>query len=165
MSYRGTRFRSTLEADWAATFDSWGMTWQYEPVALELEDGTQYLPDFFLPLVQVWTEVKGPHDERLDKPEALNTQIWTGDWPIEPFVVVLRPPGPGDRAVWEGCNPSMNITISDCPHCDTSLSFADFNGPWICRRCKAGLERSEAGAYGSGELHFARAPRPQRRAT
>lgn len=31
-TYQGVRFRSTLEADWAATFDALGVAWQCYPL-------------------------------------------------------------------------------------------------------------------------------------
>lgn len=43
--YNGIRFRSRLEARWAAFFDGVGWPWQYEPFDL---DG--YIPDFVLPV-------------------------------------------------------------------------------------------------------------------
>lgn len=39
--YRGIRFRSRLEARWAAFFDSMGWTWAYEPIDLD-----SWIPDF-----------------------------------------------------------------------------------------------------------------------
>jgi hypothetical protein len=47
--YKGTRFRSRLEATWAAFFDLAGWKWEYEPVDLEVEiDGEKFNwdPDF-----------------------------------------------------------------------------------------------------------------------
>lgn len=66
-TYRGVRFRSTLEADWAATLDSLGIAWEYEPEAVQLPSGEFYRPDFYLPECTTWLEVKGAHDERIDK--------------------------------------------------------------------------------------------------
>lgn len=66
-SYRGVRFRSTLEADWASNLDKLGIAWEYEPEAIQLPGGDLYRPDFYLPDCTTWLEVKGPHDERLDK--------------------------------------------------------------------------------------------------
>jgi len=43
--YAGVRFRSRLEARWAAFFDLVGWPWQYEPLDL-----SGYIPDFVLPL-------------------------------------------------------------------------------------------------------------------
>jgi hypothetical protein len=46
-TYRGTRFRSRLEAQWAVFFDHLGIAWDYEPQGY-LVDGKAYLPDFAL---------------------------------------------------------------------------------------------------------------------
>jgi hypothetical protein len=48
--YNGYKFRSKLEAKWAVFFDKLGIPYQYEPDALLCEDGSQYTPDFYLPL-------------------------------------------------------------------------------------------------------------------
>lgn len=80
--YKGTCFRSKLEARWAAIFDvlDWAdqdedrrrylYTWQYEPQGFLLPacgvEGCDkhperpYLPDFYLPYLGLWVEVKGP---------------------------------------------------------------------------------------------------------
>ena len=47
-SYSGIEFRSRLEATWSSYFDFLGLAWSYEPEGYSLEDGTRYLPDFFL---------------------------------------------------------------------------------------------------------------------
>ena len=67
MTYDGVTFRSTLEADWAATLNFLRIQWQYEPEAFTLPSGTRYRPDFYLPEIATWLEVKGPHNERLEK--------------------------------------------------------------------------------------------------
>lgn len=50
--YKWYRFRSRLEARWAVFFDAMGIEWEYEPEGFALDDGTNYLPDFFLPNVK-----------------------------------------------------------------------------------------------------------------
>lgn len=69
--YNGYRFRSRLEARWAVFFDALGVKYQYEMEGFEFEDGTRYLPDFWLPNVNLrttkdgpglWVEVKGDRD-------------------------------------------------------------------------------------------------------
>lgn len=55
--YAGCRFRSRLEARWAVYFDTLGIGWEYEKEGFNL-DGVFYLPDFWLPQVQMWAEVK-----------------------------------------------------------------------------------------------------------
>ena len=67
--YAGCRFRSRLEARWAVFFDHLGIRWEYEPEGFEVscrltltggyDDHFWYLPDFWLPDLGVWVEVKG----------------------------------------------------------------------------------------------------------
>lgn len=56
--YAGYRFRSRLEARWAVFFDTLGEPWEYEKEGFELPSG-RYLPDFWLPGLGCWFEVKG----------------------------------------------------------------------------------------------------------
>lgn len=132
-SYRGTRFRSTLEADWAATFDSMGWYWQYEPSAVKLLNGELYRPDFCLPGQRVWCEVKGPHNERLDKAVLLQKTLQGDAYDWESWlVVILRPPGPGEVAVWHGTNALQDIVLVRCWECD-HYCFMDYDGIRACR--------------------------------
>ena len=57
--YKGYRFRSRLEARWAVFFDALEIEWEYEPEGYDLGEGGWYLPDFWLPQVGMWAEVKG----------------------------------------------------------------------------------------------------------
>lgn len=57
-AYQGYRFRSRLEARWAVYFDTLGIVWEYEREGFKFTDGTLYLPDFWLPQVNMWAEVK-----------------------------------------------------------------------------------------------------------
>lgn len=56
--YGGHRFRSRLEARWAILFDALGLNWEYEMEGFEFEDGTKYLPDFFIYDTNWFIEVK-----------------------------------------------------------------------------------------------------------
>lgn len=62
--YAGHKFRSRLEARWAVFFDALKLPWQYEPQGYAVTDpwdaeSRAYLPDFYLPTLDVWVEVKG----------------------------------------------------------------------------------------------------------
>lgn len=56
-TYNGVTFRSRLEARWAALFDSYGIQWAHEPEGFETPSGN-YLPDFYLPRMDTYVEVK-----------------------------------------------------------------------------------------------------------
>jgi hypothetical protein len=56
-TYNGVRFRSRLEARWAALFDSYSIKWVYEPDVFYTCNGS-YLPDFYLTEMHCYVEVK-----------------------------------------------------------------------------------------------------------
>lgn len=56
--YNGYRFRSRLEARWAVFFDALGIEYEYEPEGYDLGDVGWYLPDFWLPQVKMFAEIK-----------------------------------------------------------------------------------------------------------
>ena len=62
--YNGHKFRSKLEAQWAIFFDTLGIKWYYEPEGYRLSDGTMYLPDFYLPQMDTFFEVKGVMNDK-----------------------------------------------------------------------------------------------------
>jgi hypothetical protein len=70
--YKGYRFRSRLEARWAVFFDAVGIEWEYEPEGYNI-NGIMYLPDFYLPRIKTYAEVKpaGLSEDEIDKVNAL----------------------------------------------------------------------------------------------
>jgi hypothetical protein len=75
--YKGYRFRSRLEARWAVFFETLGIGWEYEKEGFVLQDGTYYLPDFYIPHLNLWVEIKPAlpsnpaypaHDENIEWP-------------------------------------------------------------------------------------------------
>jgi hypothetical protein len=59
--YKGCLFRSRLEARWAVFFDELNVDWLYEPEGFLVgcHEKRPYLPDFYLPKLKLWVEVKG----------------------------------------------------------------------------------------------------------
>lgn len=57
-------------------FDSLGVKWDYEPEGYDLGEAGRYLPDFFLPALDVWVEIKGkyPDADEIKKAKALAAQ-------------------------------------------------------------------------------------------
>ena len=85
--YKDCYFRSRLEARWAVFFDAMEIQWEYEKEGFILDDGTLYLPDFWLPESKTFVEVK---------PEALSileerkcAQLAK----MRPVIVVIGVPG------------------------------------------------------------------------
>lgn len=75
-SYKGYRFRSRTEARWAIFFDAVGISYQYEPEGFDLGKHGCYLPDFRIPSVNAWVEIKGvaPTDHELELAFRLHEQ-------------------------------------------------------------------------------------------
>ena len=73
--YGGCEFRSRLEAKWAVFFDALAIEWRYEYEGFELAPfGKRYLPDFYLPELGYWIEVKPglPDEAELRKAYLFN---------------------------------------------------------------------------------------------
>lgn len=173
-TYRGMQFASALEADWAATFDFFGWEWEYEPNGILVDNNEWYRPDFYLPTQRVWCEVKGLHNQRIDKPSKLQAALSRDsfDWDAD-LVVILRPsrPGkhiPGETSWWENAINGQDIVMILCPECDHH-GFMDLAGTWSCRRhMRVRPEPNKfwtepkGGLWRPGELPFTRAPREAR---
>lgn len=84
--YNGYRFRSRLEARWAVVFDSLDLKWEYEPQGFELSDGTFYLPDFYLPSISTWCEVKG----NMTKKDEHKISLFASELPENERLWVVR---------------------------------------------------------------------------
>ena len=181
-TYKGVRFASALEADWAKTLDALTMVWQYEPDGLVLPGGAWYRPDFHLPRIGVWLEVKGPHNQRIGKPGRLAGALthadgckrgtpetvlarpasvqaagcpcgYGPDFPYRP--VVIGRPATSGRMTFEPaeCAGGRDQTLAVL-RCPhcKQHSFADLSGAPICRRCHLAVDG--APCHRSGTMPF-----------
>lgn len=76
--YKGYKFRSRLEARWAVFFDHLGIRWDYEPEGFELGNGLRYLPDFWLPDLKTWVEIKPGASDHAAREKASRLVSHTG---------------------------------------------------------------------------------------
>lgn len=156
-SYKGCTFRSRLEARWAVFFDFLRIKWDYEPEGYVLEDGTPYLPDFHIPHLDVWIEVKGaePTDEEKTKAELLSrgtgkiVYIFYGSLPEDNRVtnntlsaLIFWPEGPGFDCFQQWCA---------CPTCGKYGIQYNGDGDRICRHDKPGI----AGVFNTTQINLA----------
>ncbi len=65
---RGVQFRSRLEGRWGLLFDELSIRYEYEAEGYNL-DGTWYIPDFWLPDLKRWAELKPDSD--MPEPERI----------------------------------------------------------------------------------------------
>lgn len=76
--HNGYVFRSRLEARWAVFWDALGVTYDYEPEGVLLEDGTKYLPDFWLPDIKLWVEIKPVYPDQSERRKAQGLAVGSG---------------------------------------------------------------------------------------
>lgn len=168
VTYNGIRYRSALEADWAATFTDLGIYFEYEPQPWRMPSGAVYDCDFYLPNMRTYCEAKGPHNERLWKPREFAAALKATEYPRAFQVVVLRPAGPRAEAVWEPADPTDDCPwLTECDGCHLwAFTDRDEWGKRYCRRCYSedvllGAVRSglEQGLHRELYLTMRRAPR------
>lgn len=123
--YAGCHFRSRLEARWAVFFDTLELSWEYEPERYDLPHG-RYLPDFWLPSLEAFYEVKGKpptvHEGDLAEDLAIATGhrvfIASGDIPRSDHHP-LR--GPQNIQAWlpaeSSCGWDTGYSWCECRHC------------------------------------------------
>lgn len=168
--YDGITFRSRLEADWAATLVANRIEWTYEPETITLPSGAVYIPDFWLPELGTWIEVKGQGIPRVEKTiELAKTRACqcadecTCQWPGGELVILGRASigaAPGQRgyrppagyANWETPHGPSAYCIT-CPGC-TRIQWITLRRPWRCRACRRGLEKQSAHRALDRELRF-----------
>ncbi len=86
----GHYVRSSWEADFARVLNYCGMAYEYEPrrFMLRREDGTPmtYAPDFYVPALHTWYEIKG----WMDKKSEEKIRLFAEQYPDEPLIVIDR---------------------------------------------------------------------------
>lgn len=75
--HRGYPMRSHSETRWASMMDFIGIRWHYEPRLFDTSLG-MYLPDFYLPDMGTYLEVKGPEPTKDEIKKADDVQAQTG---------------------------------------------------------------------------------------
>lgn len=129
-TYRGFRFRSRLEARWAVFMDYINVPFEYEREGYDL-GGIFYLPDFWLPELRYFLEIKpeSPSAEEREKATRLTTQ---SGFPV--FVLVGQPECPNVDTRWYENESQAEIYIP--PEPDRPTVGCDFHYLWCeCPNC------------------------------
>jgi hypothetical protein len=113
--YAGCLFRSRIEARWACFWDSLGVVWEYEPEGFELPEG-KYLPDFWLPELRFWQEIKGAFPTEREIAVACGLARESGV-PVLIFHGAIEADAPGGFAHPDGRFYSRSYTWGQCVGC------------------------------------------------
>lgn len=114
--YNGFRFRSRLEARVAVFLDALGIKYYYELEGYRLQDGTMYLPDFYLPDQDFFLEVKGVmQNTDMNKITQLHSESGRG-------VLIF--------------DPDLNIKLMDSADRDWGGALIDDCYLYRCAKCR-----------------------------
>lgn len=132
--YNGIIFRSRSEARWAVFFNTLGIRWEHEKEGYQLGD-ICYLPDFWLPELDCWFEVKGADPDDLDCKKSSRLALHTEKVAYIAFGEMALPNEPKGtprfHAFFPGPCPDADIDYAwtECPDCGkfgiTYLGFSD----------------------------------------
>lgn len=128
--YNGYKFRSRLEARWGVFFDTLGIKYEYELEGFDLGGAGRYLPDFWLPQVKMWAEVKPFEFSEVEKEKCRQLALQSG------FNVLMLDGSPAERNYW-----AFESDPEEPPLCDYVL--CDGNRYW----------ESEGRFYGNSGCH------------
>lgn len=168
--YKGYNFRSRTEARWAVFFDALGLAWEYEPQGFFTEDGTGYLPDFWVPELKAIVEIKARAEgDQADQPwlEDGSKERKFADLVNENHGAELPPPYtgalfvvlfglPGAAGHWLDEPRSYAGTVGwdspyflcECPHCGAlGFQFDGRDGRNNHKRNCPAIGKHDKGAY------------------
>ena len=130
--YNGYKFRSRLEARWAVFFDKVGVEYEYEMEGFSLPNGKNYLPDFYIPSMDLYVEVK-PKLELLTDNELIKIDGFALDGEKN-LLLIIGVPGSQEMYIINRCTmcPLSEIqihatenNISICEEYILQLTHAD----------------------------------------
>lgn len=147
--YNGTKFKSRLEANTAYFFDNMNWEWKYEPQSYLLPNGQHFWPDFYLPKLNVWAEVKGDDrfypfiwSEKCNLFKKMVTSVREEFIVISNTCVMMLDSWGFTTIKSNVCNqssstlsPGINVWVGPCPKCNEFTPTTDI-GFWFCRVCK-----------------------------
>lgn len=143
--YDGIEMRSKMEARTAYVLDQLDIDWEYEPQSFFLQNGMTYIPDFYLPDLDTWIEVKGVMEDKDKK------QIKLFNKEGKEIIVIME-----DNLKFYGDNgnkyPNQPLYIGKCDNCGFYF-FCGKYGSYHCRSCGTHNGDHDLKYYADWDLH------------
>jgi hypothetical protein len=139
-SYQGYEFRSRTEARWAVFLDALSIRWEYERQGF-IVGGIRYLPDFYLPELERYLEIKGSHPT----PFEVEKCRWLAEGTGREVLLAIGEPHPpqesGDSLLFFDIDGTQDhsywfTVCTDCEYVD-----ATFHGRAARLRCRCIVAR------------------------
>jgi len=141
--YNGYRFRSRLEARWAVFYDVLGIKWEYEKEGYDLGSGIYYLPDFYIPHLDCWIEIKGqctPIDNKIfelfSEQSEKKVYLFIGEIPNPDTLECSGPPYNENNSAY--ILGDLHYVWCECPDC--GFVGIEFDGRSDRLGCKESYE-------------------------
>lgn len=127
--FDGHRFRSRLEARWAVFFKELRIPYEYELQGFELPSGKRYLPDFWLPHLQLHVEVKPTREIFFQS--AIKIEEFAVKTQDNPTLLIIGTPGNHEmfllsRKTVDGCAESVLDPFPDDSDPEEDMSLHDY---------------------------------------
>lgn len=127
--YKGIMYRSITEAATAKFFYEHDIDFIYEPDCFIFQDGTKYMPDFYLPDQKTWVECKGiMTDKDSNKIFKLAQESEEGQ------VVIIKTGGHFEICGKESWEEENNVFIAKCKSCGKWYFGYNYDS-WECSNC------------------------------
>lgn len=136
--YKGYRMRSRSEARFAVFLDALNVRWEYELETFDLGKPGWYLPDFWLPDLRAWIEIKGPEPtfEEQQKARALAIQ---SENPVFIFYGTMTVPTSGEGRFYRAADGFRALGYGAIKNAAWSrLPYPNYSFLWVeCKTCHA----------------------------
>ena len=153
-TYKGINMRSKMEARTAYILDQLELDWKYEPKSFMLKNGMSYIPDFYIPELDTWVEVKGVMEEKDKKQiEQFNEEEHEILLLMEDkayFYEATRFDNDDEDDTAYMVGEKQEIQLGHCSRCD-SYFFCGTLGSFHCRQC--GFHNGDHDFHGLPGLH------------
>lgn len=138
--YHGVNYRSRFEADCALLLDRIGRAFEYEPQSFLLDDGTHYLPDFYVPSLRLWIECRGYESKKGGRQVDGFAKMVAKSHPRAEDYLVL---GGSRMGFYHLAQPATSAMLGRCRDCGT-WTLVGAPNQYACASCGAwGLNDAE----------------------
>jgi hypothetical protein len=148
-SHRGWMMRSHTELLWARVFDAAEIQYLHEPGLFNTPHGW-YLPDFYMPNIEAYVEIKGIEPTEIEKEKAAAVILATG----KPLVIISGKPN-ADRGGFCSCMAHLKVVDKwiAMPMCDFDQMYRRGMGELRWQRLiHAGMPGDESDVSSASEV-------------
>jgi hypothetical protein len=127
-------------------FDHMDIEWEYEREGFYLQDGQMYLPDFWLPDLDMWVEIKGKEPTTAELERCRMLRDGTGN----DVAIFHGPPGEHQGAVYRDTE-HIDVELAVSLVTDAVMDQYGTFGPWF-KRVDIACDAAKSARFEHGEV-------------